>query len=109
MTTEHQKELAHRLGLLSGKPETSGLHIHPINNSRRGTGLDDHITAIGDQQAKAYKGVGSTFSDNAAGTRQSARQEWHSDIMFEAVPCDYAILRMEKFPPSGGGMCCIPE
>ncbi|KAF4181157.1 hypothetical protein CNMCM8927_008614 [Aspergillus lentulus] len=102
MTTERQKELASRLGLLAGKPSTSTLHIHPINNSRRGTGVDDHITAIGDQQAKAYKGVGSTFSDNFDGRRQTARQEWHSDIMWERVPCDYAVLRMEKFPPTGG-------
>ncbi|KAE8153833.1 taurine catabolism dioxygenase [Aspergillus avenaceus] len=102
MTNERQKELASRLGLLSGKPPTSHLHIHPINNSRRGTGVDDHITAIGDQQAKEYKGVGSTFSDNFDGSRQTARLEWHSDIMWERVPCDYAILRMVKFPPSGG-------
>ncbi|THC93905.1 hypothetical protein EYZ11_006623 [Aspergillus tanneri] len=103
LTPELQKELAHKMGVLSGKPATSYLHIHPINNSRRGTQSDDYITVIGDNQTKAYGGKGGFFLDNNAGKLQSGRLEWHSDITFEQVPCDYAVLRMEKFPSTGGG------
>ncbi|KAJ5822722.1 hypothetical protein N7447_005062 [Penicillium robsamsonii] len=40
-----QKELVQRLGELSGKPETSGLHIHPVVNSGREHGVtDDEIS-----------------------------------------------------------------
>jgi hypothetical protein len=30
LTLDEQKELTQRLGVLSGKPDTSGLHIHPL-------------------------------------------------------------------------------
>lgn len=50
---ELQKELAQRLGELSGKPETSKLHIHPVSNSgRRLGGNDDEISVISSEQAK---------------------------------------------------------
>jgi len=39
LTNELQKELIIRLGKLSGRPETSSLHIHPLlNNAREGGG-----------------------------------------------------------------------
>ncbi|EXJ81275.1 hypothetical protein A1O3_07565 [Capronia epimyces CBS 606.96] len=48
-----QKELVQRLGELSGKPETSKLHIHPLNNSGREDGSkDDEISVISSVQAK---------------------------------------------------------
>ena len=35
LTIEEQKELTQRLGVLSGKPDTSGLHIHPLTREVR--------------------------------------------------------------------------
>lgn len=106
ITTEHQKELARRLGRLSGGPETSDLHIHPVNNSRQNPGVDDYVSMVGDKQVKNYGGIGGALSNNADGKRQSSRQEWHTDIQWERVPCDYSVLRMEVIPPTGGGRSC---
>lgn len=33
ITIEQQKSLAHRLGALSGRPTSSGLHKHPISEA----------------------------------------------------------------------------
>ncbi|KAL9076440.1 MAG: hypothetical protein Q9157_003649, partial [Trypethelium eluteriae] len=95
-----QKELAQRLGELSGKPKTSKLHIHPVNNSGRRLGSkDDEISVISSEQAKElYKDRMAAFS----GKNQSARSSWHSDVAFEPVPSDYAVLRLTELPKTGG-------
>ena len=92
-----QKELVQRLGELSGKPSTSGLHIHPVANSGREHSVkDDEISVISSQQRqKLY------FDRNVR--KQSARREWHSDITFEPIPSDYTILRLTELPKTGGG------
>ena len=78
-----QKELAQRLGKLSGKPASSTLHIHPvINSSRDGGGGDDEISVISSRQAKKfYKG---SFLDPGE-KMQNGKEGWHSDITFESV------------------------
>ena len=78
-----QKELAQRLGELSGKPTSSTLHIHPvINSSRDGGGGDDEISIISSRQAKKlYKGSFLVSSEK----RQNGKEGWHSDITFEPV------------------------
>jgi alpha-ketoglutarate-dependent taurine dioxygenase len=105
-----QKELAQRLGELSGKPSTSKLHIHPISNSgRRLGGKDDEISVISsEQQKELYK---NRFLNFASQKKQSLKGGWHSDITFEPVPSDYAILRLTQLPKTGGGKPinrCIP-
>ncbi|OQE31522.1 hypothetical protein PENSTE_c001G04235 [Penicillium steckii] len=91
-----QKELVQRLGELSGKPKTSGLHIHPVANSgRENSGSDDEISVISSEQRKKLY-----FSRNTR--KQSARQEWHSDITFEPIPSDYTLLRLTELPRTGG-------
>ena len=93
-----QKELAQRLGELTGKPSTSSLHIHPVSNSGRELGgKDDEISVISSEQGKKlYK--------NLFNKKQSQKGGWHSDITFEPVPSDYAILRLTQLPETGGGM-----
>lgn len=78
-----QKELAQRLGELSGKPASSTLHIHPvINSNREGGGGDDEISIISSRQAKKlYKGSFLVSSEK----RQNGKEGWHSDITFEPV------------------------
>ena len=100
-----QKELAQRLGELSGKPSTSKLHIHPVSNSERENGGDDNkISIISSVQAKKiYKGSGIDPSTK----KQSGKDGWHSDITFEPVPSDYAILRLTELPGTGGGMYLV--
>jgi alpha-ketoglutarate-dependent taurine dioxygenase len=35
--------------------------------------------------------------------QQSLKKGWHSDITFEPVPSDYAILKLTDIPTLGGG------
>ncbi|QKX61320.1 uncharacterized protein TRUGW13939_08468 [Talaromyces rugulosus] len=92
-----QKELADRLGKLAGKPASSGLHIHPVSNSSRELGgKDDEISVISSEQAKKL------YSKRLFATKQSSKEGWHSDITFEPVPSDYAILRLTQLPKTGG-------
>ena len=91
-----------RLGELTGKPATSKLHIHPVNNaSREHGGKDDEISVISSEQAKKlYSDRYKSINNN---NRQSAKNLWHSDITFEKVPSDYALLRLTQLPKTGGG------
>ncbi|KAJ5332213.1 Taurine catabolism dioxygenase TauD/TfdA [Penicillium brevicompactum] len=91
-----QKELVQRLGELSGKPSTSGLHIHPVANSGREHSVkDDEISVISSAQRKTL------YKDRNL-QKQSARREWHSDITFEPIPSDYTLLRLTELPRTGG-------
>ncbi|CAG7930847.1 unnamed protein product [Penicillium olsonii] len=91
-----QKELVQRLGELSGKPSTSGLHIHPVVNSGRDESVkDDEISVISSVQRKRL------YTDRND-RKQSSRREWHSDITFEPIPSDYTLLRLTELPKTGG-------
>ncbi|OQO08425.1 hypothetical protein B0A48_06295 [Cryoendolithus antarcticus] len=93
-----QKKLIQKLGELSGKPKSSGLHIHPVSNGGRVLGgKDDEISVISSEQAKKL------YSDRfAKEAKQSSKEGWHSDITFEPVPSDYAVLRLTQLPKTGG-------
>jgi hypothetical protein len=49
ISIEDQKILGQKLGQLSGKPSTSGLHIHPVVRSGA-PGSDDEISVINTSQ-----------------------------------------------------------
>ncbi|KAJ6442391.1 taurine dioxygenase [Purpureocillium lavendulum] len=100
LTNDIQKELILRLGKLTGRPETSGLHIHPILNSERELGGNDpEISTISSvQHDKFYK---TSRADELSPKKQKTAQ-WHSDIAFEPVPADYTSLRLVKLPETGG-------
>ena len=104
LSDDLQKELVDRLGKLSGKPATSGLHIHPVTNaSRELGGGDNEISVISSQQAKALYKDAKLFKGVGLGTaRQSIKDQWHSDITFEPIPSDYALLRLVQLPTTGG-------
>ncbi|KAH8648509.1 hypothetical protein BX600DRAFT_502910 [Xylariales sp. PMI_506] len=99
ITNDLQKELVQRLGELSGKPETSKLHIHPVANSGRDHGGNDNeISVINSVDAK--KIYADRFS--LLNVAQSQKKQWHSDITFEPIPSDYALLRLTQLPKTGG-------
>jgi alpha-ketoglutarate-dependent taurine dioxygenase len=101
VTNDLQKELVQRLGELSGKPSTSKLHIHPVSNSGRELGgKDDEISVISSEQAKKIYRDRLLFQSEK---KQSGKEGWHSDITFEPVPSDYALLRLTQLPKTGGG------
>ncbi|KAK1230396.1 hypothetical protein PQX77_006512 [Marasmius sp. AFHP31] len=91
LTISQQKELGERLGKLGGKPETSGLHRHPISEDTPELGGD--VSVISSKEGITRAGVHST---------QRASRGWHADITFEKVPSDYAILKMHTLPETGG-------
>ncbi|KAG4442966.1 hypothetical protein IFR05_001579 [Cadophora sp. M221] len=100
ITNELQKELVQRLGELSGKPSTSKLHIHPVSNSGRDLGgKDDEISVISSEQAKKIYKDRFLFQTEK---KQSGKEGWHSDITFEPIPSDYALLRLTQLPKTGG-------
>ncbi|KAK4234030.1 hypothetical protein C8A03DRAFT_18999 [Achaetomium macrosporum] len=100
LTNELQKKLMLRLGELTGRPATSGLHIHPLLNSERELGGDDpEISTISSIQSKKF--YSKSVPDTLSVKKQSSAQ-WHSDIAFEPVPADYTSLRLVQLPTTGG-------
>jgi alpha-ketoglutarate-dependent taurine dioxygenase len=100
LDNELQKELCQKLGLLTGKPAESSMHIHPISNKSFQCNKDDEISVISNDLATKI------FCDRKAEQhkkKQSLKKGWHSDITFEPVPSDYAILKLTDLPTLGGG------
>lgn len=114
LTVSMQKEFIDLLGRLSGKPATSGIHIHPLLEGKRDVGIndagdvDDHISVISSKLSRKL---------HLASRYTFASKGWHSEyfpqpfgnstanspsMTFEHVPSDYAILKMRKVPPTGG-------
>ena len=90
------RDLIERLSWLAGSPESSTLHVHPL--TEEGSELGDQISVI--SSAKQQKGGGLTHQ--LSDTSRFASVGWHSDITFETVPSDYAMLKIHTLPPSGG-------
>ncbi|CAO1623222.1 unnamed protein product [Sympodiomycopsis kandeliae] len=103
LTPEEQKEFTDRLGKASGRPSTSGLHIHPIINAERKAehqaldkdgkrNLDNEISIISSKfREEVYYEA-----------RKTGASEWHSDVTFEPAPADYTTLKVHTLPPTGG-------
>jgi alpha-ketoglutarate-dependent taurine dioxygenase len=99
LTNDLQKELCQKLGELTGKPVDSTMHIHPISNKSFQCNKDDEISVISNDLATKI------FTDRQTEhhkKKQSLNKGWHSDITFEPVPSDYAILKLTDLPALGG-------
>ena len=98
LTNDLQKQLVNRLGQLSGKPESSTLHIHPVLNGTSEFGVgDNEISHISSEARKKM------FSyERHAAKRRYDSATWHSDIQFETCPANYTSLRLTKLPSCGG-------
>jgi alpha-ketoglutarate-dependent taurine dioxygenase len=98
LTDELQKQLIHRLGVLSGKPSSSTLHIHPVLNGTSEFGVgDNNISTISSLARKKMFG-----HEQQANRRKYDSAQWHSDIQFEGCPADYTSLRLTQLPKTGG-------
>ncbi|OAK93413.1 taurine catabolism dioxygenase, partial [Phaeosphaeriaceae sp. SRC1lsM3a] len=93
---QQMKELLLRVTTLSGCPETSGLHVHPL--TEEGSELGDQISVISSEKQKKGGGLTHQLSD----VSRFASAGWHTDISFEPVPSDYAMLKIHTLPPTGG-------
>lgn len=78
------------------KPESSSLHVHPL--TEEGSELGDQISVISSEKQK--KGGGLTHQ--LADVSRFASAGWHTDISFEPVPSDYAMLKIHTLPATGG-------
>lgn len=91
LTLDQQKVLGQKMGELTGKPATSTLHRHPI--SEETSELGSETSVISSKGGIARQGY--VFN-------RIASSGWHTDITFEPVPSDYAILKMHTLPSVGG-------
>ena len=96
ITPTEMRELAELLTSAGGCPSSSGLHTHPL--TEESSELGDQISEI--SSAKQAKGGGLTHQ--LSDTSRLASVGWHSDISFEPVPSDYALLKIHTLPPTGG-------
>lgn len=90
---QQQKKLAKLLGELTGKPQESGLHVHPCEAPPSENGQEVLVL-------QPNQGV---LNQKFLQTTTRAAKNWHTDITFEKVPSDYAILKILSKPSSGGG------
>jgi len=86
-----QKILGQKLGELSGKPESSKLHVHPITEET--SELGDEVSVISSDRRGEYEKYDKT---------QLSAAGWHADITFEPIPSDYAILKIHTLPSFNG-------
>ncbi|KAI9043936.1 TauD/TfdA dioxygenase family protein [Aspergillus affinis] len=96
VTPQQMKEFGERLTVLAGCPESSGLHVHPL--TEEGSELGDQISVISSEKQKKGGGLTHQLSD----TSRFASVGWHTDISFEHVPSDYAMLKIHTLPATGG-------
>ena len=85
-----------RITALSGCPESSSLHVHPL--TEEGSELGDQISVISSEKQKKGGGLTHQLSD----VSRFASAGWHTDISFEPVPSDYAMLKIHTLPATGG-------
>jgi alpha-ketoglutarate-dependent taurine dioxygenase len=94
LTNDLQKALILRMGQLTGRPSSHGLHIHPVTNDSREFGdPDPQISTINSEGRK-------TLYNDSDYTKMAA--VWHSDISFEKAPADFSSLRLTELPKTGG-------
>ncbi|GAA6023403.1 hypothetical protein JCM10207_002535 [Rhodosporidiobolus poonsookiae] len=87
LTNAQLKTIATKLGLGGGS--NGALHIHPTELH----GDDAEISPITAQALKRSRNSGTTL----------AARGWHTDITFEPVPSDIALLNVWQIPEEGGG------
>lgn len=96
LVPEDMRTLIEQLSDLAGSPKSSRLHVHPL--TEEGSELGDQMSVI--SSAKQKQGGGLTHQQNDSSRLASAG--WHSDITFEKVPSDYAMLKIHTLPSTGG-------
>ncbi|CAG1976831.1 unnamed protein product [Fusarium graminearum] len=96
VTPHEMKDFMLRLTDLAGCPTSSGLHVHPL--TEEGSELGDQISVISSEKQKKGGGLTHQLSD----VSRFASAGWHSDITFEKVPSDYAMLKIHTLPATGG-------
>lgn len=98
ITKEQMGELTEALSELTGCPASSGLHVHPLANDHAELGMARTLGVIDSELQKQGGGLTRQRTDYS----RYASVGWHSDITFERVPSDYAMLKIHTLPATGG-------
>ena len=77
--------------------------MHPLTEA--GSELGDQISVISSEKQKKGGGLTHQLSD----VSRFASAGWHSDITFEPVPSDYAMLKIHTLPATGGDTVSLLE
>ncbi|KAG5359229.1 Alpha-ketoglutarate-dependent taurine dioxygenase [Yarrowia sp. C11] len=101
ITDDQQQFLGQRLGELTGKPSESTLHVHPAKDLSKPAGKE--ILEIQPEGKSAKELALKHGEDDTVVPTVRASRGWHTDITFEPVPSDYAILKLLQIPENGGG------
>ncbi|KAB8237751.1 uncharacterized protein BDW43DRAFT_307265 [Aspergillus alliaceus] len=104
LTPAQQKYFTNHLGQLTGNPDTSGVHVHPINHTvhKAGEKPDLEMSTIArNPNHMLSKQTGVTGGKKQL-KKQSVAGGWHSDIAFERVTSDYTTL-INRVQPSTDG------
>ncbi|KAL1583528.1 hypothetical protein WHR41_07724 [Cladosporium halotolerans] len=96
VTPVQMRELMEKITKQAGSPDSSTLHVHPL--TEEGSELGDQISVISSEKQKKGGGLTHQLSD----TSRYASVGWHSDITFENVTSDYAMLKIHTLPKTGG-------
>ncbi|KAI1617061.1 hypothetical protein EDD36DRAFT_461924 [Exophiala viscosa] len=101
---EQLKVLANKLGELTGRPADSGLHRHALSSKDNVKNHDEN----GNTDEEVFFVSSEREKENHSNRFQAplpklASYLWHSDITFEHIPSDYAILKMVDMPPGNAG------
>ncbi|KAJ9101061.1 hypothetical protein QFC21_003279 [Naganishia friedmannii] len=96
LTAQQMAVLAARIGQLSGKPSNSSLHVHPL--TEESSELGDQIAVISSEKQAKGGGLRQVHDDRSLFSTNA----WHSDITFEPIPSDYAMLKIHTLPATGG-------
>ncbi|KAE9976788.1 hypothetical protein BLS_001856 [Venturia inaequalis] len=100
LSVADQKLLCTKLGQLTTRPYTSGLNIHPLNQTTLPDGtIDAELTTLArDPNKKLVKQAGFGKKEK----KQSHSDGWHTDCSYENIPADYTLLHMKVTPAAGG-------
>ncbi|KAM0745699.1 alpha-ketoglutarate-dependent taurine dioxygenase [Meredithblackwellia eburnea MCA 4105] len=96
ITPQEMKLVGERITEQGGCPASSGLHVHPL--TEESSELGDQISVISSEKQKKGGGLVHIHDDKS----RYASAGWHSDITFERVPSDYAMLKIHTLPKTGG-------
>ncbi|KAL2065981.1 hypothetical protein VTL71DRAFT_2052 [Oculimacula yallundae] len=104
ISTEQLKDLTNKLGQLTGRPEESKLHKHALSSKLNKKNHD----ANGENDEEVFFISSEREKENHSGRfniplPKLASYLWHSDITFENMPSDYAIIKMVDLPKDAGG------
>lgn len=93
LSIEDQKLLCRKLGQLTTRPSTSGVYIHPVNQTTLPDGtVDPELMAPArDPKKKLYTREGGFSKGSEA--RQSRADGWHTDGTYE----QYVLERVDLF------------